>query len=224
MNISVVLCTYNGEKYLQEQLDSISKQTCLPDELIVCDDGSTDSTIEILEVFSKTAPFETRIFCNDKNLGPGRNFAKAINLSKGKFICLCDQDDYWLPNKIENSIQKITSMEKRFGQNQPLLVHTDAIVADENLIKVHSSLWDFQHSFPQKGHTFAKLLSQNLVTGCTAVINKALKDKALPIPENAVMHDWWFALVAAAFGQIDSICKPTLLYRQHGKNDIGAKH
>lgn len=223
MKLSIALCTYNGEKHLPEQLESISRQTCLPDELVVCDDCSTDATLAILESFAKSAHFTTRIFNNGENLGPSRNFAKAISLCQGEWIFLCDQDDRWLPDKIRISSKKLKQMEETFGQNVPLMVHTDAIVADEELQEIYSPLWALQHSFPEKGHQLAKLLNQNLVTGCTAVLNRALCDKALPISEQAVMHDWWLALVAASFGQIGIIPESTIIYRQHGQNDTGAK-
>lgn len=223
MKISIALCTYNGEKFLQEQLDSLAQQSCLPDDLVVCDDGSTDATLDILEDFFKTAPFRARIFKNELNLGPAANFAKAVGLCEGEWIFLCDQDDSWLPDKIKFSAEKMAEMEKEFGSDTPILVHSDAVVADQGLKELHPSLWAFQYSSPQKGHPLAKLLNQNLVTGCTAVLNRSLRDKAFPLPETVMMHDWWLALVAATFGQIGYIPDQTLLYRQHGKNDTGAK-
>ncbi len=150
MKVSIALCTYNGEKHFPEQLKSISRQSCLPDELVVCDDCSTDSTLKILEDFSRTVPFEVRIFNNETNLGPAGNFAKAISLCQGKWIFLCDQDDRWLPDKIKTSSEKLARMEETFGQDMPLLVHTDAIVADEDMQELSSSLWAFQHSYPEK--------------------------------------------------------------------------
>ncbi len=222
--ISVALCTYNGEKYLKDQLDSIAAQTLLPGEIVVCDDRSRDKTLEILEAFKARAPFPVRIFSNDENLGPSRNFAKAIGLCKGAWISLCDQDDVWHPDKLQKSHELMAKMEHKHGGNTPLLLHTDAIVADSALNAINPSLWDFQCSDPTKGHPLSKLLSQNVVTGCTASINKALCDKALPIPDKAMMHDWWFALVASVFGQISCLPESTLLYRQHGLNDTGAKN
>jgi glycosyltransferase involved in cell wall biosynthesis len=223
MKLSIALCTYNGGKYLRQQLDSILKQTCLPDEVVVCDDCSTDATSAILEYFEKIAPFTVRIHCNQTNLGPTGNFAKAISLCQGDWIFLCDQDDHWLPNKIELSTRKLFQLEESYGKDTPLLVHTDAVVTDENLQAIHPSLWKFQHSYPENGHALAKLLNQNLVTGCTVAMNRTLRDKALPISNKVMMHDWWLALVASAFGRVESISAATMLYRQHGMNDTGAK-
>lgn len=221
--ISIALCTYNGEKYLLEQLGSIAQQNHLPDELIVCDDGSSDETLSILDKFARTAPFEVRTVRNETNLGPSRNFAKAVKLCKGEWIFFCDQDDRWLPDKIKLTVSKLAQMSESLGAQTPLLVHTDAIVADNKLEEIHPSLWEFQHCYPHKGHQIGKLLNQNLVTGCTAVINQALRDKALPIPDGVMMHDWWLALVASAFGKIDIVPQATIFYRQHGLNDTGAK-
>lgn len=223
MTFSVALCTYNGEKYLQEQLGSIAAQSRLPDELVICDDRSNDGTIDILHEFEKSAPFAVRIFENEINLGPVNNFAKVVSLCQGKWVSLCDQDDHWLPTKLEISGQKMAQMEAIYGANTPLLVHTDGIVADADLNEIERSLWKLQHTCPEKGNRLAMLLSQNIATGCTVTINKSLCDKAFPLPEDAVMHDWWLALVASAFGRIGHISEPTILYRQHGQNDTGAK-
>ena len=224
MAISIALCTYNGEKFLKEQLDSILQQTLLPDELVVCDDRSSDGTLDILREFEKSAPFAVRIFHNETNLGPINNFAKAISLCQGDWISLCDQDDLWLPNKLELLGRKMVQLETSLGKHTPILIHTDAVVTDRNLKEIGKSLWEFQCTYPEKGHELSKLLNQSLVTGCTTLVNRALCSKALPLPENALMmHDWWFTLVASAFGRIESIPEPTILYRQHGANDTGAK-
>lgn len=223
MQISIALCTYNGETYLKEQLASLVRQTRLPDELVVCDDRSRDATLEILEEFAGSAPFPVRIFPNATNLGPMQNFARAVGLCQGEWIALCDQDDVWLPDKLAVATTRLAELEAAHGAQTPLLVHTDAVVAGSDLRTLGPSLWRFQHSYPEKGHPLARLLSQNLVTGCTAVLNRALRDRALPLPGRVVMHDWWFALVAAAFGQVACVPQATLLYRQHGRNDTGAK-
>jgi len=110
--LSVAMCTYNGEQYLQEQLDSIIAQTRLPNEVVVCDDGSTDATLQILDEFQETAPFPVRIYRNGTRLGPTKNFEKAIKLCSGNVIALSDQDDVWMPHKLERleEVLKITQM------------------------------------------------------------------------------------------------------------------
>ena len=104
---SIALATYNGEKFLQRQLDTLAAQTRLPDEMAVCDDGSTDGTLEILRQFAETAPFPVRIFQNLKNLGPGRNFRKAFSLCEGDVTFFCDQDDVWFPEKLETLVRDL---------------------------------------------------------------------------------------------------------------------
>lgn len=221
--ISISLCTYNGGRYLLEQLGSIENQNRLPDELVVCDDRSNDTTLEILSEFRARAPFSVHIHRNDSNLGPVQNFEKAISLCAGDYIFLCDQDDVWLPNKIETSMQKILQMEATYGKTTPILVHADAKVVDANLAIIAESLWEYQKGNPANGTVLNRLLLQNPATGCTVAINAVLRKIALPIAKDAMMHDWWLTMVAAAFGKVGYIENQLLLYRQHGKNDTGAK-
>jgi glycosyltransferase involved in cell wall biosynthesis len=223
MKTSIALCTYNGEEFLREQLDSIAGQTLLPDELVVCDDCSSDGTIDIVNNFRDSAPFPVQIHINEKNLGLTNNFSKAMDLCQGKWVALCDQDDRWLPKKLERLTGKMAQLEEVHGEDTPLLVHSDAIVADTELQTIDNSLWGFQRTSPQRGDRLGRLLSQNVVTGCTTLFNQTLWRKAMPIPETAMMHDWWLALAAAAFGGIGHVPEPMILYRQHGQNDTGAK-
>ena len=223
MKVSIALCTFNGEKYILDQLRSIRSQTRKPDELVVCDDASTDKTLDILYSFKKSCPFPLHIFKNETNLGSSNNFGKALQLCEGDVIALSDQDDVWLPHKIKVTLDTMTALEKRHRKNKSLLVHTDAKVVDENLHEIAPSLWQYQKSNPGKGSTLKRLLLQNVATGCTVMVNKTLRDMMLPIPPEAMMHDWWMALVASALGQIAYVSEPTLLYRQHEKNDTGAK-
>ena len=155
-------------------------------------------------------------------LGPCVNFAKLLEHAPGKYIMFCDQDDVWLPEKIEMTMQKMKEMEERYGGDTPLLVHTDAKVVDENLQVVAPSYWQYQKVDPSE-LSLNRLLVQNQVTGCTMMVNRALLDRALPVPLDARMHDWWLALTAVAFGKIGRVDEATLLYRQHGTNDSGAQ-
>jgi hypothetical protein len=136
---------------------------------------------------------------------------------------ICDQDDVWLPDKIQTTLGKMQDTEKEFGDRKPILVHTDLKIADHNLNIIADSLFKYQNldsSRDQLNH----LLAQNIITGCTAMVNRVLLDLTAEIPEPAVMHDWWFALVAAAFGAIRFLDQPTMLYRQHSSNAVGAKN
>ncbi len=220
-SISIALCTYNGAKYLEEQLNSFSRQTILPAELVVCDDGSIDSTCDVLRNFAKEAPFQVHIYENDMNLGHMQNFSKAISLCKGNYIALSDQDDVWLPDKNEVSLQGMRVVEQKYGKNTPILVYTDLTVVDSSCRVIHPSFMRYQHL---KNNCFlSSLITQNCVTGCCCLMNRTLANEAVPIPKGAAMHDWWLALIATTRGRIQYIEKPTILYRQHGKNAVGAK-
>jgi glycosyltransferase involved in cell wall biosynthesis len=218
------MATFNGEAYLGEQVASLLQQTYHDWHLIIRDDGSQDRTPDIIQRYRAQHP-DKITFINDGNLNLGArsNFARLLTHAKADYIMLSDQDDVWLPQKISITYDKIKTLETRFGENTPLLVHTDVKVVDSNLQEVAKSLWQYQKSDPEKGTTLRRLLLQNVATGCTVMINKPLRDRALPIPDEAMMHDWWLTLVAAAFGHIGYISEPTLLYRQHERSDIGAK-
>lgn len=165
--LSVAMCTYNGAQYLQEQLDSIAGQSRLPDELVVCDDGSTDVTLEILEDFQKGASFPVKIYRNETNLGPIKNFEKAIMLCSGDIIALSDQDDVWMPQKLEK-FKKALKDHPNAGY-----VFSNALLVDEMLRPLGSTIWEIvsftarqRRRFGQ-GHQLEVLLNYNVVTGAT---------------------------------------------------------
>ena len=223
--LSIALCTYNGEQYLKEQLESFANQSLLPDELVVCDDGSSDGTIEILQMFSLCAPFEVKVIQNEKSLGIVKNFSKAIEYCSGEYIAISDQDDIWMYEKLKETVGLLKVMEKKYGKEFPLLVHSDLTVVDVDLNILNESMMKSQHieneDIPSRA--LGTLLANNYVTGCTVVINKALKNLSLPIPREAIMHDRWLALVAASSGKIGFVDQPLILYRQHGNNQVGAR-
>ena len=227
LSLAILMATYNGEEFIREQINSILNQTYKNWKLIIHDDGSTDNTVDIIKEYTKKYPnkiilIEDNIKCN----GAKENFSHLIKSVHKNFnfdyILFSDQDDIWLPNKIEVSLSKIQEMENKFGKNIPLLVHTDLKVVDEYLNIMSNSFWRFQRLNPKK-NSFNYIMVQNNVTGCTTMINKALFKKFKSIPANAIMHDWWIALIASAFGKIIPIYEPTVLYRQHKDNDTGAK-
>lgn len=223
--ISVAMCTYNGEKFLSEQLNSFAEQTVLPDELVIFDDASQDNTIDILTTFTEHAPFVVRIHRNSSSVGVIKNFALAIEACKGDYILLSDQDDVWLPDKIEVTLKKMLAVEEEHGKLCPVCVHTDLTVVDERLNVLANSFLTNQglyHCYTKK-EQLSVLPVQNFVTGCTVMLNRALKEKAMPFPKNIVMHDYWLALVAACVGRLEFVNMQTIKYRQHGKNTVGAK-
>ncbi|QSZ40919.1 glycosyltransferase [Sulfurimonas aquatica] len=217
--LKVLLSTYTGEKYLKQQLDSLLSQTYKNFEIIARDDGSRDKTLEILRSYDVT------IIESKENLGVKRSFGKlleyAIKDSDTDYIMFCDQDDVWEEDKLEKTLLQMQEMERQYS-NIPLLVHTDLEVVDEKLNSINSSFMDFQKIDPSK-NKFHNLLIQNTITGCTVMINRELAQKSLPIPDTAIMHDWWIGLVASKFGKICYVDETTIKYRQHADNTIGAK-
>jgi glycosyltransferase involved in cell wall biosynthesis len=222
--IDIVMATYNGEAYLAEQIESLIAQNYTDWRLIIGDDGSTDRTLEIIGDYKKKCG-DKIIFVgiNAGNMGACQNFGSLLHQSGSDYCMLCDQDDVWLPEKIQLTLGKMRELEESFGVDEPLLVHSDLTVVDEDLRVLADSGWRSQEIDPVKGCSLNRALVQNVPTGCTMMANKKLRDIALPIPGEAIMHDWWLTLVAAAFGRIGYVKDPTLLYRQHGENVSGAQ-
>ena len=218
--IIVLLSTYNGEKYLKEQLNSLFSQTYKDFEIIARDDVSSDKTLEILK------SYDVKIIESTQNLGAKKSFSTlleyALQNSDSEYFMFCDQDDVWNHNKIEKTLAKMKELEAFYGNEKPLLIHTDLEVVDENLGTISNSMWEYEYILP-KCNSFNRLLIQNTVTGCTMMINRKLALKSLDIPKEAIMHDWWIGLVASYFGKIGYINASTIKYRQHGNNTIGAK-
>jgi len=222
VRVSVVVCTYNGEKYLRDQLQSIHSQTRQPDEVIISDDGSTDSTLEIIEDFASSSnvpqPPVWRVETRTKPLGVSGNFASALGEARGEFIALADQDDVWEPDRIEKGLAHF--------HDGALLVHSDATLIDASgrptgTLMSALRLTRSERRHLLSGRALTALLRRNVVTGATTMIRSSLLEQALPIPEGWV-HDEWLALVAAAQGGVVFQDEPLIRYRQHGNNEIGA--
>jgi glycosyltransferase involved in cell wall biosynthesis len=220
--IDILLSTYNGSKYLQELILSIINQTYQNWKLIIRDDGSTDGTIGVIKNFTNQFPNKI-IYIDDhyNNFGPSQSFSKLMGYSKSNFIMFCDQDDIWLNNKIELTIKKMLLLEEE-SPSTPLLVHTDLTIVDKDLQVISNSFWNYQKLNPAYKN-LNNLLIQNIATGCTMMINKRLKELAHPIPSQAIMHDWWIALVASIYSGVHHINTSLILYRQHDKNNIGVE-
>lgn len=216
--IAIILPTYNGENFVGEQIDSIIGQTYTNWNLYVRDDGSTDNTVKIIKDYEKK---DSRIHLMEtgKNLGVKKGIFHMLEHIQASYYMTCDQDDFWLPNKVENTYNLMK--EKENEKNIPLLVHTDLKVVDENLNVIHPSMFAFQ-KLSKKVDSFFQLAIQNNITGCTVMINEKLKN-ILVYDSHMLMHDHWMGLVAAAFGKIYFLDEATILYRQHGNNSVGAK-
>ncbi len=151
------------------------------------------------------------------------NFSRLLAASEAPYVAFCDQDDVWLPDKLSRSRRAMTALERSHAAGAPLLVHSDLEVVDDRLGLLSPSFWRYQKLDAATARHLNRLLVQNVVTGCTCLINRSLVERGTPVPAAAIMHDWWLALVACAFGGIGAIPRPTVRYRQHGGNDTGAQ-
>ena len=221
-HVSVVMCTYNGERFLEEQLSSIASQTLLPIELIVCDDRSTDNTISLLKRFAKSAPFPVRIQCNDERLGSTRNFQQCMGLANGELLALSDQDDLWKPDKLEK-------LAKVFEDDGISGVFTDASLIDDGGHLLTNSLWSRGHLSPEQQREFIKdpmglLLKQDVATGATMMFRRRVRDLYEEIPQEWV-HDgwltWMMTLHAARVGRMKLLTDRETLYRVHQAQQTG---
>jgi len=223
--IAIVLAIYDGEKFLEQQLESIVLQDHQKWSLYVRDDGSHDDSRNIVEQFSKVDK-RVHVLTDAKNhLGARDNFASLMErrtLDSYPYIAFSDQDDVWQHDKLSMQLDVMHEMERHYS-GTALLVHSDMTVVDASLNMIDPSFMDYQ-GIRHEENAVPVLLAQNFVTGCTALVNRTLLDIALPLPEEALMHDWWLALCAAVFGHIGYIDKPLVRYRQHGNNEVGAKH
>lgn len=216
------MCTYQGSRHIRAQMESILAQTRLPNEVVVCDDGSSDGTVEILRSYSLTAPFAVRITENSHTLGVAQNFEKAVCLCSGDIVVLSDQDDVWREDKLAR-IEEMFLESPEIGG-----VFSDALVVDENLIPMGYTMWEHVHFTKEdqarvlRGDALDVLLKSNRVTGAALAFRLSLRDDVLPIPR-LWMHDAWIALLIAAVSKLSIIDEPLIRYRQHAENQIGAR-
>ncbi len=221
--IDILMSVYNGEAYLQEQLDSILSQTFSDFRILIRDDGSSDNTGDIIEAYISKYPDKIlKINSIPIHLGPVKSYSQLIESSNAGYIMLADQDDIWLSDKIAVTIERMVELDTEFNESVPLLVHTDLSIVDEKLRLIDRSSMSYQGLNPHI-KDLSRMFMQNTVSSSTIMINSALKSRILPIPREARMHDWWIALVAGAFGIVDFVNQPTVLYRQHNNNAVGAK-
>ena len=219
--IEILLATYNSEKYLREQIDSIIEQDCDNWKLIIRDGGSNDSTIEIINDYYLRFPEQVKVIQSIGRSSAVENFSALLEASNAEYIMFADHDDIWFKNKVSCSFDKIVESEKKYGCNSPLMVFSDMQVVDADLNILSDSFFDFQKLNPSKLN-LRNMLVQNIPSGCTMIINRNLAEIASPVPVNAVMHDHWLAIAAVVFGHIVFLEKPTLMYRQHSNNVFGA--
>jgi Glycosyl transferase family 2 len=217
--ISVALCTYNGVRYLPQQLESILRQTRPPDELVLCDDASADGTVPLLRSFASSAPFPVHIRVNEKNLGSTLNFDQALRSCSGDLIALSDQDDVWQPSRLEHSAAALEACPEGG------MLFSNGYCIDERGETPEALLWRSFHFYgPVKDRflagDYSVLLKHRFITGATMMLRRTLLPKLLPIPSIWV-QDAWIAAVAPLFAQILHLDEPLISYRSHPEQQVG---
>lgn len=224
--LSVVLATYNGEQFLEEQLDSLNAQTRLPDELVVADDRSTDDTLQILRSFERRARFPVRLIERTEHLGTCDTFEEALRSAHGDLLFICDQDDRWHPEKLDVMADR---MRRR---PDALLAFSDAVLVDANGARLSRSRWRVAGFGPgewaaMERDPFGQMMTRQIVSGCTAAIRSELLPALLPFPAGlhpalpTMMYDRWISLLAAAAGEVLVVPERLVDYRIHPGQQIG---
>lgn len=209
MNISIGLAVYNGEQFLVQQLQSLISQSIKPFEIVIVNDCSTDGSELIIRQFD-FGGIPVRFINNDQNLGVIATFRKILTICEGDFIALCDQDDIWLPNKLELCLNEFNFLNPK----QPCVVFSDLTLIDKDGNVIEDSLYKSWGINP-KSYSIKSILFDNVIVGCTVLINREMRDLLISIPLGIVMHDYWIALIAYSFGDYRFVDVPTILYRSH---------
>ncbi|MEG1472646.1 MAG: glycosyltransferase family 2 protein [Christensenella sp.] len=217
--IDILLATYNGETYLKEQIDSLLAQDRQDFRVFARDDGSTDKTCAILSEYESAIPERFIVIKDGEATGSAKdNFFCLLKYADAPYVMFCDQDDIWMPDKLNLTLTALQSAEEDLGG--AILAHSDLTVVNKDNAVISPSLFALQKLDPERLYLH-QLLPQNNITGCTMLMNRALVDM-VRANEGALMHDWWIGLVAAAFGHI-IVAPNRIKYRQHSANEVGAK-
>ncbi len=218
--LSVALCCYNGALFVRQQIESILAQSLPVDEIVVCDDGSSDHTPEIVEALAAQSAVPLTLHRNARRLGSTGNFELAISLTRGDIVFLSDQDDLWYPTKVRDMVREFERRESL------LLLHTDARLVNARGEPLGLTVFEglevtrWERTQLHSGGAFSALVRRNLVTGATAAFRREVFELARPFPGEWI-HDEWLGLIAAASGTVDFLEYPLIDYRQHGGNQIG---
>jgi glycosyltransferase involved in cell wall biosynthesis len=217
-HVEIALATYNGAHFLPEQLASIAAQGWPNIAIVASDDGSTDATLNILSTF---AARPLRVVASTGGRGVRDNFAVALGATVAPYVFLSDQDDWWEADKVSAMMANMLELERVHGAAHPILVTCDLAIVDRDLQPTRGN-WFAVTSKSADAHSLADLVLTGHVPGCAMAVNRALLDRALPIPADVYIHDWWLALLAATVGTIGYVDRPLIRYRQHGSNTLGA--
>lgn len=224
-DVSIIMAAYNGERYIDEQIESIVNSDYERIRLYVYDDLSKDSTAEHVREWENRYPDKVKLIVNEENYGPTVNFLNGLKRTVSEedtpYYMFSDQDDVWFPEKISVMIKRIKKLEDRYGKECPVMVFSDAMVADEDLCITDISFHKSQKINVRK-RNLASVLIENKCSGCMMMFNRALAGKINKIPECARYHDWWITLIATVFGYTSYIDDTTIIYRQHDSNVVGS--
>ena len=235
--IEILLATYNGERFLPEQIESITSQSFKDYYILASDDNSSDCTLEILRGYEGVLGEQIKVVQSNTHSAK-ENFYNLLDMADAEYIALCDQDDFWESDKLEKSLKAIQRLEKRYGKETPILVHSDLEIVDENLNSQNKKMSELtgineaiKYAKKESKYlytistekSFSRYLVENNITGNTVIINKALLD-IYKRPEVSFMHDWWLGLIAFTFGKVGFLNECLVKYRQHESNELGAKN
>ena len=235
--IEILLATYNGERFLPEQIESITSQSFEDYNILASDDNSSDCTFEILRSYESVLGEKIKVVQSNTHSAK-ENFYNLLDMADAEYIALCDQDDFWESDKLEKSLKAIQRLEKRYGKEMPILVHSDLEIVDENLNSQNKKMSELtgineaiKYAKKESKYlytistekSFSRYLVENNITGNTVIINKALLD-IYKRPKVSFMHDWWLGLIALTFGKVGFLNECLVKYRQHESNELGAKN
>ncbi|WP_297368896.1 glycosyltransferase [Acidocella sp.] len=220
--LEIAMAVYGGEHggYLEQQLKTLFAQTNQAWRLLVRDDASPDRTLDILRAWRERYP--ERIVIIDENeprrLGFCGNFSRVLEVTQAQYVMLCDQDDLWYPDKVERAVQAMLKLEDQFGYDTPLLSHTDLRPVDGSLHIIAPSFWALYRFSPRHYRSFGSVCLETVISGMASIFNRALIQKAGKIPPEAVFHDGWLEITAAAFGYVEARPEISADYRRHTSN------
>lgn len=222
--VAILLSTYNGEKYLERQIDSILRQSYNNFNLFIRDDGSTDNTNLIVNKYLKAYPdIIFRLNDNLGNLGSTKSFFQLLsNVKEYYYYMFADQDDIWFENKVDIFVGRILRTELIHGKNNAIMIFGNMSVVDHNLNVIDNDFWHLQKLNPELIFNWKKVLAQNVVTGCSMIINQSTVNNLRDIPDIKMIHDHFIAIKIAKSGIVDFIEEPTMFYVQHIDNLVGA--
>ena len=235
--IEILLATFNGERFLPEQIESITSQSFKDYYILASDDNSSDCTFEILRSYESVLGEKIKVVQSNTHSAK-ENFYNLLDMADAEYIALCDQDDFWESDRLKKSLEAIQRLEKRYGKETPILVHSDLEIVDENLNSQNKKMSELtgineaiKYAKKESKYlytistekSFSRYLVENNITGNTVIINKALLD-IYKRPEVSFMHDWWLGMIAFTFGKVGYLNECLVKYRQHESNELGAKN